>query len=159
MNFRAVGSLTPDEPMPACLDMPQKGIKRMSESLQSVGAITMFIEDRARAKAFYERVFDVPAVHEDDVSIAFKFDNMVVNLLENRAAPGLIEPAAVAGPDSGSRFQLTVWVEDTDAVCAQLAELGVELLNGPMNREWGLRTATFTDPDDHIWEVAGKIPE
>ena len=80
----------------------------MSESLQSVGAITMFIEDRTRAKEFYTRVFDVAVVHEDDVSIAFKFDNMVVNLLENRAAPGLIEPASVAGPEAGSRFQLTV---------------------------------------------------
>jgi catechol 2,3-dioxygenase-like lactoylglutathione lyase family enzyme len=131
----------------------------MSESLQSVGAITMFIEDRTRAKEFYERVFGVPVVNEDDVSVAFKFDNLTVNLLENRAAPGLIGPASVAGPEAGSRFQLTVWVEDTDAVCAQLAELGVELLNGPINREWGLRTAAFTDPDDHIWEVAGKIPE
>ena len=70
----------------------------MSESLRSVAAITMFIEDRMRAKEFYARVFDVTSVHEDDVSIAFKFDNIVVNLLENRAAPGLIEPASVAGP-------------------------------------------------------------
>jgi catechol 2,3-dioxygenase-like lactoylglutathione lyase family enzyme len=130
----------------------------MSESLKSVTAITMFIEDRARAKQFYERVFDVGSVYEDDVSIAFKFENLVVNLLENRAAPGLIEPASVAGPEPGSRFQLTVSVEDTDGVCAQLAELGVELLNGPINREWGIRTASFTDPDGHIWEVAGPIP-
>lgn len=131
----------------------------MSESLHSVTAITMFIEDRARAKEFYERVFAVTAVYEDDVSIAFEFEHIVVNLLENRAAPGLIEPAAVAGPEPGSRFQLTVSVEDTDAVCAHLAELGVQLLNGPMNREWGIRTASFTDPDGHIWEIAGKIPE
>jgi catechol 2,3-dioxygenase-like lactoylglutathione lyase family enzyme len=130
----------------------------MSESLSSVTAITMFIEDRARAKEFYERVFDVAAVFEDDVSIAFKFEHLVVNLLENRAAPGLIEPASVAGPEPGARFQLTISVEDTDGVCAQLAELGVELLNGPMNREWGIRTASFTDPDGHIWEVAGPIP-
>ena len=53
-------------------------------------------------------MFDVAVVHEDDVSIAFKFENIVVNLLENRAAPGLIEPASVAGPEPGSRFQLTV---------------------------------------------------
>ena len=35
---------------------------------------------------------------------------------------------------------------------------GVELLNGPTNRPWGVRTASFADPDGHIWEVAGKIP-
>jgi catechol 2,3-dioxygenase-like lactoylglutathione lyase family enzyme len=131
----------------------------MSEKLQSIGAITMFIDDRERSKVFYEQVFGAPAVHEDDVSIAFKFDSIVVNLLEVSEAPGLIEPARVATADAGSRFQLTVGVEDTDVVCSQLAALGVELLNGPMNRPWGIRTAAFTDPDGHIWEVAGKIPE
>jgi len=35
----------------------------------------------------------------------------------------------------------------------------VELLNGPVNREWGMRTAGFTDPDGHIWEIAQKLPE
>ena len=130
----------------------------MSEALKSVGAITMFIADRKRSKEFYEKVFDAPVVHEDDVSIAFRFENMTVNLLEERAAGGLIEPAPVGGREAAVRFQLTVWVEETDAVCVQLAELGVELLNGPIDRAWGLRTASFTDPDGHIWEVAGPIP-
>jgi lactoylglutathione lyase len=44
-------------------------------------------------------------------------------------------------------------------VCEELAERGVDLLNGPMNREWGMRTASFIDPDGHIWEIAAKIPE
>jgi catechol 2,3-dioxygenase-like lactoylglutathione lyase family enzyme len=30
----------------------------------------------------------------------------------------------------------------------------VELLNGPIDREWGVRTAAFADPDGHVWEVA-----
>ena len=89
----------------------------MSESLKSVGAITMFVEDRKRSKAFYEEVFDVQALNEDDVSIAFKFENLIVNLLEVGVAPELIDPAPVATRETGSRFQLTVWVEDTDAVC------------------------------------------
>jgi len=131
----------------------------MSEKLQTIAAITMFIDDRERSKAFYEQVFEAPAVHEDDVSIAFKFESIVINLLEVSEAPGLIGPARVATAETGSRFQLTVSVEDTDAVCSQLAALGVELLNGPINRPWGIRTAAFTDPDGHIWEVAGKIPE
>ena len=129
----------------------------MGEFLQSVGAITMFVEDRARAKAFYELVFDVSILNEDDVSVAFKFENVIVNLLETGAAPELIEPAPVATADSGARFQLTIWVEDTDAVCAELGSRGVELLNGPINRAWGVRTAAVADPDGHVWEVAGKI--
>ena len=33
------------------------------------------------------------------------------------------------------------------------------LLNGPMDREWGMRTASFTDPDGHIWEIAQQLPQ
>ena len=131
----------------------------MGESLKSVGAITMFVEDRDRSKAFYERVFDVSILNEDDVSIAFKFDNLIVNLLEVSSAPELIEPAPVATAESGSRFQLTIWVDDADAVCAELGSRGVALLNGPIDRDWGVRTAAFADPDGHVWEVAGKIPD
>jgi lactoylglutathione lyase len=130
----------------------------VSEPLNRVGAITMFIEDRQRAKSFYETAFDVEAVYEDDNAVAFDFENMVVNLLLTREAHDLIGPALVAGQEAGARFQLTIWVDDTDAVCAELARRGVELLNGPIDRPWGLRTAAFADPDGHIWEVAAKIP-
>jgi catechol 2,3-dioxygenase-like lactoylglutathione lyase family enzyme len=131
---------------------------RVSESLKSVGAMTMFVENPKRSKAFYESVFEVSAIYEDDDAVAFQFENTVVNLLQaSRPAEELIAPAKVAGAESGSRFQLTIWVEDVDAVCEELRKRGVELLNGPMDREWGMRTASFTDPDGHIWEVAANL--
>lgn len=131
----------------------------MSESLKSVGAITLFVEDPVRSKAFYEQAFAVPVVYEDESSVAFQFENTIVNLLARPAAHELIAPGTVGGPDSGSRFQLTIWVEDTNAVVADLADRGVELLNGPIDREWGMRTAAFADPDGHIWEVAQQLAE
>src|SRR5262245_14872951 len=96
---------------------------------KNLGAITMFVEDVARSKAFYQRVFDASAVYEDDNAVAFEFENTVVNLLREPAAHELIAPAAVGGRDTASRFQLTIWVEDADASCAELGERGVELLN------------------------------
>ena len=129
----------------------------MCNPLKSVGAITMFVEDVQRSKAFYQTVFDVPVAFEDANSAAFNFDNMIVNLLAVREAPGLIEPGVVGSREGGARFQLTIWVDDTDAVCAALAARGVDLLNGPMDRVWGIRTAAFADPDGHIWEVAQQI--
>ena len=129
----------------------------MSNKLSNVGAITLFVENRQRAKAFYERAFAAPVVHEDDDAVTFRFENTLVNLLEARAAGELIGPAPVAGGDTGSRFQLTVWVDDADAVCNELATRGVELLNGPLDREWGVRTAAFADPDGHVWEIAAQL--
>lgn len=129
----------------------------MSESLKSVGAITMFVDDPKRSKEFYERVFGASAIYEDENSVAFEFERLIVNLLAERAAPELIDPTPVAGRETGERFQLTIWVEDADAVVEQLRSAGVELLNGPIDRPWGLRTAAFADPDGHVWEVAAKI--
>ena len=123
----------------------------------SVGAITMFVEDPKRSRAFYESVFGLPPVYEDEDAVAFQFENMIVNLLKESAALELIDPGTVAGREGGSRFQLTVSVEDADAACAELAARGVSLLNGPMNRAWGVRTAAFSDPDGHIWEVAQQL--
>ena len=119
-----------------------------------IGAITLFTEDLSVAKEFYRDVFGVPLVFEDDTSAAFDFGNTIINLLTTDAAPELIEPAAVAPPGAGSRAQLTIAVDDVDAVCAQLARRGVTLLNGPMDRPWGVRTASFVDPGGHIWEIA-----
>jgi len=155
-------SPAPDGPssvQPELLVKPTKRGSEVSASLKSVGAITLFVENPRRSQSFYEEVFDLSAIYEDEDSAGFKFDNMIVNLLRIPAARELIDPGAVASREAGSRFQLTIWVDDADAVCAELATRGVELLNGPMNREWGMRTASFTDPDGHIWEIAQKLPE
>jgi uncharacterized glyoxalase superfamily protein PhnB len=63
----------------------------------------------------------------------------------------------VAGPGQGARSQFTIPVDDTDAACAELVRRGVTLLNGPMDRPWGQRTAAFADPAGTIWEVAADV--
>ena len=105
-------------------------------------------------KQFYREVFGLAVAFEDDDSAVFKFKNTLINLLQSTAARELIEPAAVATPESGTRLQLTIEVDDVDAMCAELATRGVRLLNGPIDRPWGVRTASFRDPAGHIWEIA-----
>jgi catechol 2,3-dioxygenase-like lactoylglutathione lyase family enzyme len=121
---------------------------------KGISAITLFVEDLAATKTFYEEVFGLPVHYEDDDSAVFNFGNTLVNLLTTTAAVELIEPASIASPDAGARFQLTIEVDDVDAKCDELRRRGVELLNGPMDRPWGIRTAAFRDPAGHIWEIA-----
>ena len=123
---------------------------------KGIAAITLFVEDLAEAKRFYGEIFGLPVYFEDPASAVFRFGDTLVNLLEVGAARELIEPAAVASPEAGSRLQLTLEVDDVDAMCARLRERGVELLNGPMDRPWGPRTASFRDPGGHIWEIASR---
>jgi catechol 2,3-dioxygenase-like lactoylglutathione lyase family enzyme len=127
----------------------------MSDWPGTIAAVTLFVEDLAEAKSFYERVFDLPVHWEDDNSAVFLFGETMINLLQAEQAPSLIAPAAVGGADAGARFQFTLGVDDVDAMCERLASRGVELLNGPLDRPWGPRTASFKDPGGHIWEIAG----
>jgi catechol 2,3-dioxygenase-like lactoylglutathione lyase family enzyme len=121
---------------------------------RGIGAITLFVDDLAEAKRFYRDVFDLPVHFEDDDSAVFRFGGTLVNLLRSTAARELIEPAAVAGQAGGARMLLTIQVDDVDVMCAELARRGVSLLNGPMDRPWGVRTASFMDPGGHVWEIA-----
>lgn len=121
---------------------------------RGIGAITLFVEDLDATKQFYREVFGLPVTFEDADSAVFKFGDTLINLLKASAARELVEPAEVADREVGSRFQFTIEVDDVDATCAELAKRGVELLNGPMDRPWGVRTAAFQDPAGHIWEIA-----
>lgn len=120
----------------------------------AIAAITLFVEDLESARSFYQDVFDLPVFFEDDDSAVFKFGETLVNLLRASEAPELVAPAAVASPTAGARFQLTLGVADVDATCEQLRARGVDLVNGPLDRPWGVRTASFRDPGGHIWEIA-----
>jgi catechol 2,3-dioxygenase-like lactoylglutathione lyase family enzyme len=123
----------------------------------TVGVITLFQKDLDEAKEFYAAVFGKAADFADANSVTFHFDNTIINLERESAAHDLIAPATVAAWESGSRFVLTIWVDDVAAACAELAERGVTLINGPIDRPWGTRTACFADPGGHIWEVAQDL--
>jgi lactoylglutathione lyase len=120
----------------------------------ALGAITLFVRDVAASREFYGRAFGLPVTYEDDDSVVFRIGRTLINLLRERAATELVAPMAVAPAGAGARFQLTIDVESVDATCAALAGLGVQLLNGPIDRPWGIRTACFADPDGYIWEIA-----
>ena len=94
---------------------------------------------------------------EDEDSAVFNFERSVVNLLKRSEAPELIDPAPVAPGEAGSRVVFTLAVEDVDRMVTHLRARGVELLNGPMDRPWGVRTASIRDPDGYVWEIAHKI--
>jgi catechol 2,3-dioxygenase-like lactoylglutathione lyase family enzyme len=119
-----------------------------------ISAITLFVEDLAACRQFYCEAFGLPVHYEDDASAVFRFGDTLVNLLKVTAADELVGPAQVAGPEAGVRMQFSLEVADVDATCEELRRRGVQLLNGPMDRPWGIRTASFQDPAGHIWEIA-----
>ncbi|MEQ1738222.1 MAG: VOC family protein, partial [Rhodoglobus sp.] len=129
-------------------------VSRMTNFPGPITAITLFVDDLPAAREFYLRAFELPVHWEDENSAVFTFGDTMINLLASTEATELIEPRAVAPESAGSRMQLTLTVDDVDATAAALVARGVALLNGPMDRPWGIRTAAFADPAGHVWEIA-----
>lgn len=125
--------------------------------MPAISAVTLFVDDIHVSRDWYARAFGLPEHWSDDVSVVFSFDGLLINLLQVSEAPELIAPAAVGAPDAGARAQYTVTVQDVDASVDALRAAGVEVLNGPQDRPWGVRTAAFADPDGHVWEFAAAI--
>ena len=119
-----------------------------------ISAMTLFVDDLEAARDFYRRAFDSEPMLDEGDSVVFRAGSTLVNLLRIGAADELVGPAAVGPAGRGARAVYTITVEDVDAVVEGLRARGIELLNGPMDRWWGPRTASFQDPSGHIWEIA-----
>jgi lactoylglutathione lyase len=131
----------------------------MAHSLKTVSVITLFVEDQQRSKEFYERVFEVAPVEDEEGTVIFKFDNLFLRLLTRGEAENeMLGQVPVADSDSGASCQLAIFVDDADALCADLAKRGVSIIYGPIDRPWGVRTAAFLDPDGHVWAFSADIP-
>jgi lactoylglutathione lyase len=128
----------------------------MIAAMNGLEVISLFVEDLAAARTFYTTVFTHEIIFEDDVCSILRIGNIVINLLKIESAPELVAPLNVSGP-TGPRALYTINVKNADAVCAELAALGIPLLNGPIDRPWGRRTAAFADPAGNVWEVAQEL--
>jgi catechol 2,3-dioxygenase-like lactoylglutathione lyase family enzyme len=129
------------------------------KALNELEVITLFVEDLPAVKTFYTDVFGLEVMSEDDESAVLKLKNVMINLLVVFEADDLIAPASVAAASIGVRSLLTVNVKDADAVISELEQHGVKLINGPVDRPWGRRTAAFADPAGHVWEIAQVLSD
>ncbi|RII11259.1 Glyoxalase-like domain protein [Streptomyces sp. YIM 130001] len=128
--------------------------------------ITLFTEDLAATKAFYTDgllyggllygCLRLEGVYDNEDSAVFELGGLMVNVLRVANAPELVTPAAVGGPTAGPRSLMTIEVADANAVCAQLESRGMTLLNGPVDRPRGRRTAAFAYPvGPHVGDRRG----
>jgi catechol 2,3-dioxygenase-like lactoylglutathione lyase family enzyme len=129
----------------------------MIAELNSLEVITFFVEDLRATSEFYKKIFAHEVFFEDKVCSIMKIGNVVLNLLHIDNCPTLVEPIKVASSHTGSRALYTIKVDDCNSVCAEITAQGVKLLNGPVDRPWGRRTAAFADPAGNVWEVAQEL--
>ena len=129
----------------------------MDATSTGFSALTLFVEDVPAAAAFYRDVLRLPVLFQDDVSTVLALGPTVLNVLAVGAAGPAVAPSRPAAVGDVPRMLLTLWVDDADAACRELQGRGVVLLNGPVDRPWGKRTAAFVDPAGVVWEVAQDL--
>lgn len=115
-------------------------------------AITLFIDDLESSIDFYGNKLGLELVFQDESSALYKCANTYVNLLI-KSAVELVAPEPV-GTNNGVTAVYTLPFMDVDKAAEELVEAGVTLLNGPIDRPWGVRTVSFQDPSGHTWEIA-----
>jgi catechol 2,3-dioxygenase-like lactoylglutathione lyase family enzyme len=119
-------------------------------------AINLIVGDLERSKAFYREVFGLLPLNEQEDFALFRFTDMYVML---RHDPAHQTPAAdVLALAQKGAGQFAIVVEDVDAVAAELEESGVTLISSPADRDWGMRTLTFADPEGYTWGIAQDLP-
>jgi catechol 2,3-dioxygenase-like lactoylglutathione lyase family enzyme len=123
--------------------------------LDELEVITLLVDDVAACREFYTAVFGLEVIFEDADSALLRMRNLMLNLATIDEEPLLI--GAGASPTAGGRALYTIRVDDADATAAALRAHGVTLVNGPIDRPWGRRTAAFADPAGNLWEIAQTI--
>jgi lactoylglutathione lyase len=129
----------------------------MAEWEKQIGAVNLIVGDLERSKVFYEEVFGLPLQHRDEETAMFRFNGTYV-FLQRGSVPQADPDGDALGLARRGVGQFVIFVGDVDAVAAALAGHGVELISGPADRDWGMRTLTFADPGGHTWEITQELP-
>lgn len=117
-------------------------------------AVTLITHDLIASDAFYGSTLGLEKVFGDDVSSVYLAGTTAINLLHSSQWDELVAPAKAGAIGQGVQAVFTLRVSNVDTVVAELQAKGVNLLNGPTDRPWGVRTASFSDPSGHVWEIA-----
>jgi catechol 2,3-dioxygenase-like lactoylglutathione lyase family enzyme len=121
---------------------------------QQVSLITLGVREIGRARRFYEAL-GWQAANDDPNVVFFQMQGAVLALWGRGALAG---DAGVASQGNGFRaIALAHNVgskADVDAVLEEVKAAGGRIVKAAGDTFWGGYSGYFTDPDDHLWEVA-----
>jgi lactoylglutathione lyase len=128
----------------------------VAEWKKQIFAINLIVGDIERSKTFYREAFGLLPLDEEKDFALFRFTDTFIALRQDPSHPA---PAGdVLRLAQKGVGQFAVVVEDVDAVGAELQGHGVTVISGPADRDWGMRTITFADPDGYTWGIAQDLP-
>ena len=123
---------------------------------RSVDYVILYVGDLDASISFYRDVIGLPVKFSEHGYAEFASGGTRFGLYERAKLRELIgrEPDGSGGPGG----EIVFLVEDVDRWAEDLAERGVSVLSGPVDRPWGHRTLHVADPDGWVVELATEIP-
>jgi catechol 2,3-dioxygenase-like lactoylglutathione lyase family enzyme len=129
----------------------------VAEWKKEIGAVNLIVGDLERSKAFYRDVFGLPVEFEDESAVMFRLGDTYFFLQRGTAHQDVPSTDALSMAQTGVG-QFVIFVDDVDAVHAELNEAQVAIISGPADRDWGMRTLTLADPGGYTWEITQELP-
>lgn len=129
----------------------------VTEWHNGVEVITFFVDDLDRATEFYRDTFGLVVEYVSKDSVVLDCGNLGLNLIVAPRGPDPMGSSEAGSKSPGARLQITIDVDDVDAVCDDLKSRGLSLLSGPTDQPGGYRNAILADPDGYVWEIAQQL--
>lgn len=129
----------------------------MAEWKKQIGAVNLIVGDLERSKAFYRDVFGLPVQFEDEGAVMFRLGETYFFLQRGTDHQDRPSTDALRMAQTGVG-QFVIFVDDVDAVRAELDQAQVATISGPADRDWGMRTLTLADPGGYTWEITQELP-
>lgn len=127
-----------------------------------INLISIFTENLAAMRSFYERALGFSAVTDLGSYVEFANDGVRFALCEMSVMRSTASAQAYAEPVSGQRFGLAFPCsspEDVDASYHEILQKGAAAVAAPAPMPWGQYTAYFADPDGNIHEFFADLPQ
>ncbi len=115
--------------------------------------IILTTDDYSNARSFYADTLGFPIVREvaSEEFCQFGLVNCFLAIYGRSHLEKLFPPGVLK--QSGGAVYSFSDSRDIDADYTALLAKGVPFIAAPTTQPWGQRTAYFTDPDGHIWEL------
>ena len=113
--------------------------------IKTVWCITFYVSDLRKAKKFYEEILGLEKKYEYSSYVGFECGGVEIGLIPK---PQGEQKASQTSPS------VEFLVDNVDKVYNDLKSKGVKFIKELHDEAWGGMQATFTDPDDHILEIA-----
>lgn len=120
---------------------------------QGIAWVLLVTDNYDQSYSFYKEVLEFPIEREikEEQFCQFALPHCFLAIYGRNQVQKLFKDHQLGKP--GAAIYSFPDSEDIDADYIKLRGKGVQFIQEPLTQPWQQRTAYFTDPDGHIWEL------